>query len=201
MSELVPWVTQCDARHRQSPADLVLTDPPYYDAINYADLSDYFYVWLKRSIGFLHPDLLSLPLTPKRDQIVMSVYSSNGSEKGADRREDARQHYVEGMSQSFSAMSESLRPDGLVGLVFAHTDPDAWGTLIEGLLRARLVPDASWPVDTEQQNKAAGQGQARLKTSVWMACRPRNADATEAFIGDVLNDMRPVIRDAPLFLE
>ena len=62
---------------------IVLTDPPYYDAINYAGLSDFFYVWLKRSIGFLHPDLLALPLTPKREQIVMNVYGDRSASREA----------------------------------------------------------------------------------------------------------------------
>ena len=177
----------------------VVTDPPYYDAINYADLSDFFYVWLKRSIGDLHPNLLNLPLTPKRDQIVMNVYASNGANAEISRKEEARQKYVDGMAQAFRAMSESLEPDGLAGVVFAHTDPDAWGTLIEGLLAAGLIPDVSWPIDTELENKASGLGQARLKTSVWMCCRKRGDDAAEAFLGDVMEEMRPVIRDRLLY--
>ena len=177
---------------------IVMTDPPYYDAINYAGLSDFFYVWLKRSIGFLYPDLLALPLTPKREQTVMNVYA-DGAARGKKRKDAARQRYVDGMAQSFEAMAHSLTPGGLTGVVFAHTDPDAWSTLIEGLLGAGLIPDASWPIDTEFQNKVAGLGQARLKTSVWMACRKRQEEADEAFLGDVLEEMRPVIRERLLF--
>ena len=176
---------------------LVLTDPPYYDSINYADLSDFFYVWLKRSVGFLHPDLLGLPLTPKREQVVMNVYASNGPTK--NRKEKARQHYVDGMEQAFASMEQSLEPGGSVGVVFAHTDSDAWATLIEGLLNVGLIPDASWPIDTELQNKVDGIGQARLSTSVWMACRRREASAGEAFLGDVLEAMRPVVRERLLY--
>ena len=130
----------------------VATDPPYYDAINYADLSDFFYVWLKRSIGFLHPNLLALPLTPKREQTVMNVYAGNGSD-GRGRKEVARQRYVDGMAKAFQAMAESLEPGGLTGVVFAHTASDAWATLIVGLLGAGLVPEASWPIDTEREGK------------------------------------------------
>ena len=176
---------------------LVLTDPPYYDAINYADLSDFFYVWIKRSMGSLHPDLLGLPLTPKREQVVMNVYASNGPVKS--RKEEARQHYVDGMGQAFAAMKQSMEPDGSVGVVFAHTDSDAWATLIEGLLGAGLVPGASWPIDTELQNKVDGIGQARLSTSVWMACRKREETSDEAFLGDVLEEMGSVIRERLLY--
>lgn len=179
-------------------ATIVVTDPPYYDAINYADLSDFFYVWLKRSVGAEHPELLSLPLTPKREQTVMNVNAHEG-QTGKTRRKRARQHYVDGISSAFKAMAASLEPDGVTGVVFAHTDPDAWSTLIEGLIGAGLVPDASWPIDTELQTKVSALGQARLKTSVWMACRKRGSAADDAFLGDVLESMRPMIRERLLF--
>ena len=183
-----------------SALKIFVTDPPYYDAINYADLSDFFYVWMKRSVGLLYPDLLSLPLTPKRDQIVMNVYASNnGARPEKNRKKEARQRYVDGMVQSFAAMEQSLEPGGSLGVVFAHTHPDAWATLIEGLLGAGLIPEASWPIDTEMQSKVSGIGQARLSTSVWMACRKREEKAGEAFLGDVLDAMRPVIRERLLY--
>jgi len=175
----------------------IITDPPYYDSIDYANVSDFYYVWLKRSIGFLHRDLLGLPLTPKRNQIVMNPYT-NGEAEG-DRREAARRRYVDGMAVSFGTIAQSLEPDAIVGVVFAHTDPDAWATLIEGLLEAALVPDASWPLDTEMGTKFAGMTSAKLKTSVWMACTPRLEDAGQAFIGDVTEEMRPVIRNRLLY--
>ncbi|MBI3978252.1 MAG: DUF1156 domain-containing protein, partial [Chloroflexi bacterium] len=187
-----------DARSVAHKQQVFVTDPPYYDAINYADLSDFFYVWLKRSLGFLYPAELGLPLTPKKPQIVMSPYAQYETGQ-AGRRAAARQQYVDGMAHAFDAMGRSLEPHGLVGVVFAHTDPDAWATLIEGLLRAELIPDASWPLDTELENKVAGLGQARLKTSVWMACRPREEDAGEAFIGDVMAEMRPVVEERLLY--
>ena len=183
----------------QGTFDIVTTDPPYYDAINYADLSDYFYVWLKRSIGPLHPGLLNLPLTPKREQIVMNVYAPNAEQAGLDRKEGARQHYVNGMAQAFHATRESLESHSLAGVVFAHTHANAWATLIEGLLNAGLVPNASWPIDTEMQNKASGIGQARLSTSVWMACRKRVGETGDAFLGDVMDEMRPIVRDRLLY--
>ena len=177
--------------------NVIVTDPPYYHSINYADLSDFFYVWLKRSVGALYPELLSLPLTPKREQVVMNVHGSEFA--GKDRKSAARQRYVDGMAKAFQAMAESLEPDGITGVVFAHTDPDAWATLVQGLLEASLVPDASWPIDTELPNKVSGIGQARLSTSVWMACRKRDDVAAEAFLGDVMEAMRPVVRERLLY--
>ena len=190
---------QADANLPRERIESVVTDPPYYDAINYADLSDFFYVWLKRSVGFLYPELLSLPLTPKREQVVMNVYASNGVQPGKSRKETARQRYVDGMGQAFTAMKESLEPGGSLGVVFAHAHADAWATLIEGLLGAGLVPGASWPIDTEQTNKIGAGGRANLQTSVWMACRKREEAAGEAFLGDVLEAMRPVVRERLLY--
>ena len=186
-------------RNSDAKYDCIITDPPYYDAINYADLSDFFYVWLKRSVGLLHPDLLSLPLTPKREQTVMNVYASSGADNTRSRNEVARARYVEGMAEAFRAMARSLDTGGLTGVVFAHTDPDAWATLIDGLLRARLVPDASWPIDTEAPTGIKTVGQARLKTSVWMACRKREDEPDDAFLSDVMAEMRPVIRERLLY--
>ena len=188
-----------DARKRSTARHgFVMTDPPYYDSVNYAVLSDFFYVWLKRSIGFLHSDLLALPLTPKREQTVMNSYA-DGLGQGRKRREAARQQYVDGMADAFRAMARSLEPGGLTGVVFAHTAPDAWATLIEGLLEAGLVPNASWPIDTETPAGLKAVGKASLKTSVWMVCRQRETEAGDAFLSDVLDDMRPVIRERLLY--
>jgi adenine-specific DNA methylase len=183
---------------RDGGASIVLTDPPYYDSINYANLADFFYVWLKRSVGDLYPKMFTLPLASKREQIVMDVYL-DPAVKGTAVREAARAHYVDGMAASFQAMQKSLGPGGVVGVVFAHTDPDAWSTLIEGLLHTELIPDASWPIDTELENKASRLGQARLSTSVWMVCTPRVEHTGEAFLGDVIGEMRPVIRERLLY--
>ena len=175
-------VVQRDARKPAGTGfQALITDPPYYDAIDYSGLSDFFYVWLKRSVSFLDPDLLNLPLTPKKQQAIMA------SEQG-DPVE--RQRYVSMMAQAFEAMSVSLETGGLTGVVFAHTHPDAWATLIEGLLGSGLVPDASWPIDTELQNKISAGSRANLKTSVWMACRKRDGEAGEAFLSDVMEEMR-----------
>lgn len=173
-----------------STFDVVVTDPPYYNSIDYSGLSDFFYVWLKRSVGEINADLFRLPLTPKREQIIMASESNDV---------EARRFYVNSMATAFKSISGALKSGELFGVVFAHTDPNAWATLIEGLLAANLVPNASWPIDTELQNKTSAALRANLQTSVWMACRQRNTDAHEAFIGDVLEEMRPVVRERLLY--
>ena len=186
-----PKVVARDATQPSPTAtNVAITDPPYYDAIDYAGLSDFFYVWLKRSVGLLNADLLNLPLTPKNQQAIMA------SEKD-DPKERLR--YVSMMSQAFQALAHSLEPQGSLGVVFAHTNPDAWATLIEGLLGAALVPDTSWPIDTEMASKVSAENRANLKTSVWMSCRKREEAAGEAFLGDVLEEMGPVVRERLLY--
>ena len=190
-TSLAATVLGYDAQEtRESKHGYTITDPPYYNAIDYAGLSDFFYVWIKRSIGHLHPDLLHLPLSPKSQQAIMASESSDAAE---------RQRYIGMMGRAFDAMASSLQPSGLTGVIFAHTDPDAWATLIEGLLNAGLVPNASWPIDTEAPSGLKVVGQARLKTSVWMACYKREDEAEDAFLGDVLEEMRPAIRERLLF--
>ena len=103
------------------------------------------------------------------------------------------------MTDAFASMCSSVENGGLQGVVFAHTDPEAWSTLIEGLIDAGLVPNASWPIDTEMRTKLSAATQARLKTSVWMACLKREESSGEAFLGDVLEAMRPVVRERLLY--
>lgn len=186
-------VKQRDARVlADSAVDTIITDPPYYDAIDYAGLSDFFYVWLKRSIATVHRDLFSLPLTPKKEQAIMAS-------EGGDPVH--RERYVSMMKTAFAACGGKLHrnTNNILGVVFAHSDPDAWATLIDGLLSDSLVPDASWPIDTEMETKVSAESRANLRTSVWMACRPRNVAVGDAFLGDVLQEMQPVIRERLLY--
>ena len=170
--------------------DVIITDPPYYNAIDYAGLSDFFYVWLKRSIGPLHPDILALPLTPKREQAIMGSESANPKQ---------RERYLSLTRAAFVQSALALESGGRLGVVFAHNDPEAWGALMASLLGADLLPDASWPIDTERSGKISAATRANLQTSVWMACRKPEAVATEAFLSDVMEEMRPVIRERLLY--
>ena len=170
--------------------DIIVTDPPYYNAIDYAGLSDFFYVWLKRSISDLHPDLLGLPLTPKREQAIMGSESNSLEHK---------ERYLSLTAAAFAESARALEDWGRFGVVFAHNDPEAWAALMSSLLMARLLPDASWPIDTEREGKISAATRANLQTSVWMACRKREASAGDAFLSDVMEEMRPVIRERLLY--
>lgn len=185
-------VARRDARVQHGQLfDCVLTDPPYYDSIDYAGLSDFFYVWLKRAYSFDgESELLQLPLTPKRQQAIMASEKNDPTE---------RERYVNMMGDAFQSINGALAPGGLANIVFAHASSDAWATLIEGLLHADLIPIVSWPIDTEATAKVSRIGQARLSTSVWMACRKREESAGQAFLGDVLETMRPLVRERLIY--
>ena len=184
-------VSQEDASHSVAPENnICVTDPPYYHSLDYAGLSDFFYIWLKRAIMPAHPTLLGLPLTPKTRQAIVR------SEK---KNEGERTRYLGLMASSFLNMATSVSPGSTIGVVFAHSDPEAWATLIDALINAELLPVASWPIDTESRTKVANVGKARLQTSVWMALRNNKLEKSPGFLGDVLAEMRPVVRERLLY--
>jgi len=150
-------------------ADCVVTDPPYDDAIAYSDLSDFFYIWLKRSIGKFFPDIFSTPLTPKSDEATSLKHRHGGS------LEQARAHYQILLKESFKEALRVTREPQLVTVMFAHQSSDAWTGLISALFQSGLSPTATWPIATERPKTALALGTASLETSVTVACRPRIA--------------------------
>ena len=145
--------------------DIVVTDPPYYQAISYADLSDFFYVWLRLVLANRF-DQFHSELTDKTHEIVQHVRRDKST------REETLK-YEEWMSDSFQAIAKSLRHDGRFVVVFAHKEPGAWEVLVGAMIRAGFIVDASWPIQTEMPNRSRGFGQAALSSSVWLVCRKR----------------------------
>jgi adenine-specific DNA methylase len=162
--------------------DVVLTDPPYYDAIPYSDLSDFFYVWLRRSLINRYPNAFRGVLTEKSEELIQHAARANGNNA------DAKQRYESGMAESFSAMRDSLNDEGYLVIVFAHKQPDAWETLASSIVRSGFSVCASWPIETEMPNKAAGG--ARLASSVWLVCKKRLDTARPGWDNKVLEEMR-----------
>ncbi|MCS7131001.1 MAG: hypothetical protein NZ872_06245 [Archaeoglobaceae archaeon] len=148
--------------------DAVFTDPPYYDNVPYSYLSDFFYVWLKRCIGDLYPELFATPLTPKSREIV--AYShENGYEAGKNRFESM-------LKQSFKEISRVLKPNGIAVIVYTHKSTEGWETLINSLLESDLVPTASWPIDTEMKSRLRAKESAALASSIYFVCRKMKRD-------------------------
>jgi len=182
-------VTQSSATSLSYPDnhfDAVLTDPPYYDNVPYCDLSDFFYVWLKRIIGDVHPDLFSTPLTPKSLEIIDDLSLLRGMAKDdASRSEKIRvkdRKFFENMiTDSFREIHRVLRPDGIAVIVFAHKSTEAWETIINSLLKSGLVLVASWPIHTEMKTRLRAIESAALASSVYMVCRKRTKEKSAYF--------------------
>lgn len=164
--------------------DLVITDPPYYDAVPYADLSDFFYVWAKRSLGAVFPDVFATELTPKREEAVQLA------ERNKAYAYKTKERFENLLTDSFRTAREALKPDGLCAVMFAHKSTSAWETLLVSLLRADLVVTASWPLDTEMGTRLRSQNSAALASSVLIVCRPC-ATRDDGFIDEV----EPALRD------
>lgn len=141
----------------------VVTDPPYYDAIAYADCSDFFYVWLKRTLGSVYPFIFATPQTPKSEECTALKYHHDGDENAA------RIHFETKLTEIFDAI-ESQTSD-VVSIMFAHQSTEAWTTLCNSILDARMNITGSWPMDTEMQG-ALKTDKAFLESSVTVACRP-----------------------------
>ena len=170
-------------------SDCIVTDPPYDDAISYGDLSDFFYVWLKRSIGHLLPRVFSTPLTPKSEEATSLKHRHNGSQ------EQARSHYRGLLKASFNEALRLVREPKLVTVMFAHQSTEAWTALINALFDAGLAPDATWPIATEMPSTALAIGTASLETSVTVACRPRVVGSASAF-KDVRKEIEKVVQES-----
>ena len=172
--------------------DLILTDPPYYDAIPYSDLMDFFYVWLRRSIPGLSAEVESVfsdALGPKWDHATDDGELIDDASRFGDDRERSKQNYEDGMAHSFRSCHTALQPDGRLVVVFANKHPDAWETLVAALIRAGFVVDGSWPIQTEMSNRNRAIASAALASSVWIVCKKRPA-ARPGWDTTVLNEMR-----------
>ena len=147
--------------------DAVITDPPYYDNVSYSYISDFFYVWLKRTIGDLYPDLFATPLTPKAEEIVAYSHGEGGFEVGKKFFEDM-------ISKAFKEIHRVLKPEGIACIVFAHKSTEAWETIINALLNSGLYLTASWPVQTVMKCRLIARESAALVSSIYMICRKRS---------------------------
>ncbi|GGP41042.1 DUF1156 domain-containing protein [Streptomyces abikoensis] len=169
--------------------DAVITDPPYYDNISYADLSDFFYVWLKRSVGFLYPTDLGGELTPKRNEAVVAAYRHSGS------KDAAREHYENLMERAFSEAHRVLKPGAPLVCVYAHKTTSGWSSLVEALRNAGFTITEAWPLDTEMPERAVGRGTASLASSIFLVARKRKDDAGVGSEAEVMAELNDIIKE------
>lgn len=156
--------------HADATFDAVVTDPPYYDNISYSDLSDFFYVWLKRSVGFLFPDELGGDLTPKRREAIMAPYRFEGDKLAA------RGFYEQEMAEALAEAHRVLKPGAPLVCVYAHKTTLGWSSLVEALRRAGFTITEAWPVDTEMPERSIGQNTASLASSIFLVARRRDSE-------------------------
>ena len=146
--------------------DAVVTDPPYYDAVPYSDISDFFYVWLRRILEDSLGEAFSTELSHKEEELVQQ----DGS---AQRGHHGKAWYEAGMATAFRRACEALVPDGRMVVVFAHKNPMAWESLVTGMIAAGFTVTGSWPIDTEQFARIRARSGAALASSIWLVCRKR----------------------------
>jgi len=166
--------------------DAIITDPPYYDNISYADLSDFFYVWLKRSVGFLFPEHLAGELTPKQREMIVAPYRHEGG------KDAARAFYEEEMGEAFREAHRVLKPGAPLVCVYAHKTTLGWASLVEALRRAGFSITEAWPLDTEMPERSVGQGTASLASSIFLVARRRDGDEVGDY-GEVLAELDAIV--------
>jgi putative DNA methylase len=202
-------VQQLDAMTADCPHENVVfaTDPPYYDNIGYADLSDFFYIWLRRSIGTIFPQLFSTLLVPKAQELIATP------SRFEDSKEKARRFFEEGIGKALAKMREAQNQAYPLTLFYAFKQAEAdedegdadssggvtstgWETMLDGLMKAGFQISGTWPMRTERPGRMREAGSNALASSIVLACRPRAQDAPLATRREFVNSLRNELPEA-----
>ena len=182
---------------------MVVTDPPYYDNVPYADVSDFFYVWLRRSLRATYPDLCSTLLTPKNEELVATPHRFEG------RKDDAEQHFERGLFEAFRHVRSNASTELPTTLFYAYKQATShrdsmervsvgWETMLSGVISSGFTITGTWPVRTEKSNRTRAMRSNALSTSVVIVCRPRPADAP---VADLQEFNRALALELPVALQ
>jgi putative DNA methylase len=169
--------------------DAVITDPPYYDNVDYAKISDFFYVWLRRIIGHLYPEHFSTEGTPKKAEAVADPVRHGGS------KEKARQAYEQMMAQSFAEANRVLKVGGQMVVVYAHKTTLGWSTLVDALREAGFDVVEAWPLSTEQKQRLLAMHTAALASSIFLVARKREKAETGSYEDQVQPELARIVRE------
>ena len=194
-------VKQISAMSRDYAGLVVSTDPPYYDNIGYSDLSDFFYVWLRKSLRTIHPSVVGTMLTPKADELVANPYRHDG-------KQGAEKFFIEGFNSVFHRIREDdANPDVPMTVYYAYKQQDSgkdgtsstgWHTLLDGLIQSGWEITATWPMRSELKNRMLSHGTNALASSILLACRPRPAEARavarRAFVAALKSELPEALR-------
>ncbi|GHO88026.1 DUF1156 domain-containing protein [Dictyobacter formicarum] len=218
--KLLPCSLQGEAKQRDATTSangihnpLISTDPPYYDNIGYADLSDFFYIWLRRSLHSIYPNLFRSMLVPKAQELVATPYRFKGN------KHDAEEFFERGLEQAFERMHALHNPEYPLTVYYAFKQAEGeadqeeltqtgrngnkkviastgWETMLEGLIRSGFTITGTWPMRTEMANRSIGQGANALASSIVLVCRPRATDAPIASRRQFLTMLRTELPEA-----
>jgi len=172
--------------------DVVVMDPPYYDNVMYAELSDFFYVWLKRTAGQIVPELFTRALTDKDHEAVANVAKFK-TQKGAKAL--AGRDYQDRMARIFEECRRVLKPNGMMTLMFTHKATGAWDALTKGLIEAGFAIVASWPVNTEAEGSLHIKDKSAANSTIFLVCRSR-AEAIKDQSVEYWEDVEPIVASA-----
>ncbi len=200
-STIVGMSKQNDAATQQtSVSKIISTDPPYYDNIGYADLSDFFYVWLRRSLKFVYPDLFSTMAVPKAEELVATPYRHGSKEK-------AEAFFMEGMTQAMHQLTKQAHPAFPVTIYYAFKQSESkhegtastgWETFLGAVIQAGFALTGTWPVRTEMRTRQIAMDTNALASSIVLVCRPRDPQATvttrQAFVAALKRELGPALK-------
>jgi len=194
------WAQQADAQRQETTTGKrVSTDPPYYDNIGYADLSDFFYVWLRNSLRPVFPSLFSTIAVPKAEELVATPYRHGSKEK-------AENFFLTGMTSAMSRLSQLAHPEGPLTIYYAFkqsdTDADSatsstgWETFLAAVLKSGLELSGTWPMRTERDSRSIGIGTNALASSIVLVCRKRPTDAPTTARREFQRELNTVLPEA-----
>ena len=199
----LPAKPKCDATQRDAARTeglsnlLISTDPPYYDNIGYSDLSDYFYIWLRRSLRDVYPDTFATMLAPKAEELIATPYRFDG---GAD---EAKLFFENGMRETFTRLAKALSPEYPLTVYYAYKQLEAtedgrsssgWETMLQALMDSGLQITGTWPMRTEMSNRTIASGTNALASSVVLVCRKREEGAPIATRPEFQRELRRMLR-------
>lgn len=212
---MIEWVAKCliqfpasvpaEARQFDAQSDcglhniMVSTDPPYYDNIGYADLSDFFYVWMRQSLKNTYPELFSTMLVPKAEELIATPYRHDGSV------EAAKSFFEDGMLSACKQMYQYAREDIPVTIYYAYKQSDSddngtassgWETMLSAVVNAGFAITGTWPMRTEMANRSIASGTNALASSIVLVCRKRPEDAPQTTRRNLVNQLRRELRPA-----
>ena len=192
------YVLQTDAASHDYRGAVISTDPPYYDNISYSDLSDFFYVWLRRSLKDVHPSLFSTMLVPKAEELVANPYRHGG-------KDGARDFFEDGFRTVFANARRSANPDYPMTVYYAFKQTETstegrtstgWSTILDGMIRSGWSITATWPMRSERRGRMTSIGANALASSIVLVLRPRPEDAPMTDRRSLMRELRRTLPEA-----